>query len=275
MSFSEVTLASNIIDVSMSEADEDNNSTTIAVLTATDVTAYKWVFQGDNPGELSKIGHLRFSDQDCHDWELDTSRLFFQQITCSAQQERLFVLCSDSSGSSIVMTYTLGPTIQSIDLHIEAIPIKSFVRSISLTGPAFYSLSLDNQILALHAILRSSQYQTLSPFPKPVSRCVSMSIPLKSYMTNGNSAHIAEATEELIVFGLTTGGSLYANQRLLFRDCSSFLVTPAHLIFTTTQHLLKFVHLTNVECKVHISKPKKLLTDMLFRSGHTSRYTRN
>lgn len=50
-----------------------------------------------------------------------------------------------------------------------------------------------------------------------------------------------------IVFGLSTKGSLYANDRLLTRNCTSFLVTSAHLIFTTTQHLLKFVHIADVE----------------------------
>ncbi|EEP80749.1 conserved hypothetical protein [Uncinocarpus reesii 1704] len=30
-------------------------------------------------------------------------------------------------------------------------------------------------------------------------------------------------------------------------NCTSFLITSAHLIFTTTQHLLKFVHITNVD----------------------------
>ncbi|RAL64465.1 hypothetical protein DID88_001941 [Monilinia fructigena] len=47
-------------------------------------------------------------------------------------------------------------------------------------------------------------------------------------------------------FGLSNNGHLFANTRLLVRNCTSFLVTPAHLIFTTTTHLLKFVHITEV-----------------------------
>ncbi|KAE8453046.1 hypothetical protein EG329_012233 [Mollisiaceae sp. DMI_Dod_QoI] len=49
-----------------------------------------------------------------------------------------------------------------------------------------------------------------------------------------------------IAFGMSANGHLYANSRLLVRNCTSFLVTPAHLILTTTSHLLKFVHITNV-----------------------------
>ncbi|RMZ85742.1 hypothetical protein DV737_g413, partial [Chaetothyriales sp. CBS 132003] len=43
---------------------------------------------------------------------------------------------------------------------------------------------------------------------------------------------------------LTSQGILEGDNRLLARDCSSFVVTDTHLIFTTTHHLLKFVHLT-------------------------------
>ncbi|KEF56172.1 uncharacterized protein A1O9_07753 [Exophiala aquamarina CBS 119918] len=44
---------------------------------------------------------------------------------------------------------------------------------------------------------------------------------------------------------LSPQGTFYADKTLLARDCTSFIVTDAHLIFTTAQHLLKFVHLTN------------------------------
>lgn len=52
-----------------------------------------------------------------------------------------------------------------------------------------------------------------------------------------------------IAFGMTAHGHLYANSRQLVKNCTSFVVTPAHLIFTTTTHLLKFVHIEAVESK--------------------------
>lgn len=45
------------------------------------------------------------------------------------------------------------------------------------------------------------------------------------------------------VFQLTDNGSLLVNGKVLVRGCTSYLVTPSHLIFTTSQHLLKFVHI--------------------------------
>lgn len=48
---------------------------------------------------------------------------------------------------------------------------------------------------------------------------------------------------QLVAFGLSRNGHLYANTRQLVKNCTSFLVTPSHLIFTTSNHLVKFVHL--------------------------------
>ena len=53
--------------------------------------------------------------------------------------------------------------------------------------------------------------------------------------------------DDYIAFGMSGNGHLYANSRLLVKNCTSFLVTPAHIIFTTTTHLLKFVHITSVQ----------------------------
>lgn len=46
---------------------------------------------------------------------------------------------------------------------------------------------------------------------------------------------------------MTRTGALYANKQLLARNCTSFLVTTTHILFTTSQHLLKFVHLNSVD----------------------------
>lgn len=43
----------------------------------------------------------------------------------------------------------------------------------------------------------------------------------------------------------TLKGNLYINDSLLVRECTSYILTQAHLIFTTSQHFLKFVHLTS------------------------------
>lgn len=58
---------------------------------------------------------------------------------------------------------------------------------------------------------------------------------------------IIQHEEDFIAFGLSPNGHLYANSRCLAKNCTSFLLTPAHLIFTTTTHMLKFVHITDAQ----------------------------
>jgi elongator complex protein 1 len=61
------------------------------------------------------------------------------------------------------------------------------------------------------------------------------------------------------VFGLSSKGSFYAADQLIASNCTSFVATTAHLIFTTSNHLLKFVHLSedkglySLECSIILS----------------------
>lgn len=58
---------------------------------------------------------------------------------------------------------------------------------------------------------------------------------------------VVDIQGEIVAFGLSRGGHLYANNRQLAKNCTSFLVTSDHLILTTSNHFLKFVHLTHPE----------------------------
>ncbi|KAL2867913.1 Elongator subunit IKI3 [Aspergillus lucknowensis] len=60
-----------------------------------------------------------------------------------------------------------------------------------------------------------------------------------------NTAQISD--DEAVLISLSRTGSLYANMTLLAKNCTSFLLTPSHVIFTTSLHLLKFVHLVRAE----------------------------
>lgn len=58
---------------------------------------------------------------------------------------------------------------------------------------------------------------------------------------------VSISEEERVLITMTRTGTLYANKRVLAKNCTSFLVTSAHLIYTTSQHLLKFIHLNHVD----------------------------
>lgn len=56
---------------------------------------------------------------------------------------------------------------------------------------------------------------------------------------------VAKVDDVMVAFGLSRNGHIYANSRLLAKNCTSFILTPSHLIFTTTNHFVKYVHLSS------------------------------
>jgi len=56
-------------------------------------------------------------------------------------------------------------------------------------------------------------------------------------------ASFVKHADHYLAIGLTRNGHLYANSRQLAKNCTSFVVTAYHLIYTTTNHLVKFIHL--------------------------------
>ena len=83
------------------------------------------------------------------------------------------------------------------------------------------------------------------------------------------SALVLPATEEqqgeFLSFTLSANGHLQASdqdsQKSIAKNCTSFLITPAHLIYTTTTHLLKFVHIADVytvnTLEIPLDEPEK------------------
>ncbi|KAK6428027.1 putative elongator complex protein 1, partial [Oleoguttula sp. CCFEE 5521] len=66
--------------------------------------------------------------------------------------------------------------------------------------------------------------------------------------------------EGCLAFGLSSNGVLHirgAAASLTIPGCSSFVVAPTHLIYTTNQHLLKFVHLHDGELSIPLDEPEK------------------
>ena len=92
--------------------------------------------------------------------------------------------------------------------------------------------------------------QTLSDLPEMIPTRISGTIANSSLFRLGNSEAVIQDggmnghMPQYHKVSLTPKGTLYINGTLLARECTSYILTDAHLIFTTTQHLLKFVHLT-------------------------------
>ena len=83
----------------------------------------------------------------------------------------------------------------------------------------------------------------LSPFPTQRIDAIACDFEMDHAVNGSGNGKETPATKG-IIFSLADSGFLFANERRLAKNCTSFLVTPSHLVFTTSQHLLKFVHLT-------------------------------
>ncbi|KAF2759758.1 IkappaB kinase complex, IKAP component [Pseudovirgaria hyperparasitica] len=122
-----------------------------------------------------------------------------------------------------------------LDGNISGMSLSSDLQHLCLTEP-------DGKVSQYETLTGEMERQPSENIPASVSS-------VRVTHTLGeveNVGHIARSeSADSVSFGLTNGGNLYANERLIARNATSFLVTSAHLIFTTTQHLLKFVHLSS------------------------------
>ena len=123
-----------------------------------------------------------------------------------------------SPGPQSGRTIYLTPN-QNEDVGVERRPLNGLAKPDGIRFFIFHSS---------HSVVESTSWQREAHVPT-------------NSLTNGVST---PATED-VIFSLAESGTLFANERRLVRNCTSFLVTPVLLIFTTSQHLLKFVQLAD------------------------------
>lgn len=222
MALHEISVSSNVTDVAF------DGSSSIAVLHRDGIS----VFEYNSPSASAPPPTLKseFTFQ-----EAESTEAFRQQITFS-QNGEVLVLQQGITGSNI-LSYgsTEGSTIMEEKSSNNPTSVISTLSSFTENGSVKpFSQDVSG---SLHNLLPESQ-SLYGKFPT--------NLPWVEIVANGDS-HIA--------FGMSANGHLYANSRLLIKNCTSFLVTPAHLIFTTTTHLIKFVHVTDVDS---MSSPNSL-----------------
>jgi elongator complex protein 1 len=231
MSLHKLSLEHKAIDVAVSMS-----GTRLAVLSDIDLAVYAlgmskkpvqmpsllWrsdAFKGHTPRHVAFVGDEQiFILTD--DWDEEESSVWVsndKELVCRGpilESGRVSSIVSSADYQKLYMQFQDGAIYEAgpINAESESPLLKTLVQKLPSFAPEVRIASWDEQ--------------------------VSMMFPLPNYDID---------LMQPICFGLTKGGALYANERVLVRNCTSFVVTPGHLIFTTTQHLLKFVHLVNVE----------------------------
>ena len=243
MALHEITLEYNAVDVAVSGCIRhgDADAVIIAVLNREGRALYTWPLDAKAQNGPWLSGTEDFSTKD-----KDSERMNLQ-IICSREDS----VVSLSDDSKLTWIWPRDQNAFTPDYATEpGKMIEGFVSPESHSGQTIYLLPNQNEAVGTerrplngptksngigvsifrssHSIVEATSWQREAHVPT-------------IDLNNGVSTPAAED----VVFSLSESGTLFANERRLVRNCTSFLVTPVLLIFTTSQHLLKFVHLVD------------------------------
>ena len=244
MALHQIILENKAIDVAITTDSEDSSSIRIAVLHQAGVSVFGW------PAELGMQEPPILRCNIDHQAEKRIADLMYLQIVFD-HENSILLLAKGSEASIIRVINTNTLSIVQHILHIHN--IDGFVTSGPYANPTTYLIQNEKEanmdrktnksIDEVDAILGVKI--ALLPFPTPRISAVTCQAQPQHSPNKVSDSTLGEPRESN-VFSLDENGTLFTNDRRLLRNCTSYLVTPAHLIFTTSQHLLKFVHMTEV-----------------------------
>ncbi|KAI0416440.1 IKI3 family-domain-containing protein [Xylaria grammica] len=212
----ELSVSSSAVDVAFSPA---NNF--MAVLHQTGVDLYEWTIKQQRSSSPRLLGTTKFAKEHPGEYLLPL------QISVT-ETYSIHCLCSGSEGPLIFY--------QSFDPSSGEFSQASTMYAGSMFGFSRLTQAISEDVVTQDAFGRlhgvASQADELYTV---------------RYSSQLPWSELIDLAGNVIAIGLSRNGHLYANTRLLLKNCTSFLVTPAHLIITTTNHLLKFIHLTDVD----------------------------
>jgi elongator complex protein 1 len=246
MCLHELNFKANIVDISIFEGFTGSNMVELAVLDQLHLSIYDWdpkTKPVQSPRlvatqELSLIFKKASSG----------SAIAHQQVLCVGDG-RFLILTSDINGSAVQLLYLKGTDLalggSSSQKHLQRILARKSRSSVVPYLQTFGGMVIESDLENFSIETPSGLKSAIANFPKQTSKVELIEVELAPN-THGLQAN-GLCGYNTIAFGLSDHGSLYANGRCLAKDCTSFLVTSTHLIFTTTQNLLKFIHMTTVD----------------------------
>ncbi|KAL6852908.1 putative elongator complex protein 1 [Amphichorda felina] len=145
-------------------------------------------------------------------------------------------ICCSSAGKFRCMNYQddLGHLQLGVDADLPDAHMSLLDESNALIATSLYE---DDDIIEGYAQDRNGGLYRLS-------HSGSEKLPIQ-FQTQLPFFEFAKVDDVMVGFGLSRNGHMYANSRLLAKNCTSFILTPSHLIFTTNNHFVKFVHITS------------------------------
>lgn len=246
MALQEVTLISAAIDVTMTVKVSPEPVMMIAILHSTGISLFEWPIKsmaqklpelkcniplqkGAAPMLWSADLQISFASENIlivlrHDGQMTLELVISTQDQCCVE------VCSNVS--------------KNVECFIDPGPIRTTTSALLLPDQDIETeaVGLNQEIIAHNEALNAKG----NPFPLTIDLFSApyASIEAIKYDRKPPKDH-CDATLSPMVFTLAENGSLFADRRCLTKHCTSFVLTPAHLIYTTSQHLLKFAHLAD------------------------------
>ncbi|KAF6816844.1 elongator complex protein (IKI3 family protein) [Colletotrichum sojae] len=214
MSLFDLEFPSAVVDVVF-----DPSNSVMAVLHRKGLDVYQWQTKGDRsvrPKELAKLA-----------FETDTSRVPLQAAFSGPAECQVLV----SAEGLKLETYFIQASALSLAHVVQLKPTETLSSIFSYKG--------DSGVEALAQDRSGKLYRLLGKEgPSLLGTQLSAQLPW---------CEVQDVNGQTVAVGMTRNGHLYANSKQLAKNCTSFAVTPAHIIFTSNNHFLKFVHLVDPE----------------------------
>ena len=241
MALHEVTVDTNATDVAF-----NGDASLVAVLHQKGISVFGWPITSASSTPPMLKGRFTFEENDVREND-------YQQI-CFSQHDVVLTLQRDKTGS-LIKRFGFSEVLGKMEEIIDASRHTSKLLTVSNFNEGRSVRPFAQDVSGnLHDLAFGSQ---------SLSHCeIPMNLPWIE-ITHSENCPVA--------FGLSANGHLYANSQLLVKNCTSFIVTPAHLIFTTTAHLIKFVHITNANSMPVFSCPSESYELTFLRSRSATR----
>lgn len=219
MAMFELRVKSNVVDVALSH---DNSA--LAILHQTGIDLYQWQTKGERSIIPKLLSRLEFEAS-----EAGIQSGCVLQISFAGQGE--LCLLHSNQGQKLSRFLFNADLSESLRFETDVTETVESLRSIVChgSGGGAYAQANSGRLFRIDSGITES-----TPVKFPIF------LPWVEITTH---------EEETIAIGLSRNGHLYANSRLLTKNCTSFLLTQDHIILTTNNHLLKFIHLTSIEGK--------------------------
>ena len=160
--------------------------------------------------------------------------LRFTQVAV-LENNRIYVLAPQQEASEAMLIWirkTLGDTSLALSVPASTQRILTDTHQHRLWASSTSSTKLLATSKEPEGSAEGAIWQDVSPDSKIFTRSA-----IPPHLTNGHT----EVADHKV--SLSANGALSVDDCVLARDCSSYVISDAHLIFTTTLHFIKFVHL--------------------------------